>query len=215
MGGGLVFLDLSDRIPEYYICILALNMANNKNGNAGPIKARQYATASANEGLVVYQNRVPDLFFLVLQRGFPPGVLAGLGRGGRRCEIGFVETYTTEYSVLCAGLITFFMILSRDPPRSPPTSGSLLVGSSIHSLSLSLSPSATCSQHTQNCHFSSHNQHLVSSFSPTTTRTLSSIIIIMSTKAFVQKPAPAFTATTVFEHGEFKEVNLSDYKGQW
>lgn len=37
----------------------------------------------------------------------------------------------------------------------------------------------------------------------------------MSTKAFVQKPAPAFTATTVFEHGEFKEVSLSDYKGQW
>lgn len=35
----------------------------NKNGNAGPIKPRQYATASANEGLVVYQNRVPDLFF--------------------------------------------------------------------------------------------------------------------------------------------------------
>lgn len=37
----------------------------------------------------------------------------------------------------------------------------------------------------------------------------------MSTKAFVQKPAPLFTATTVFEQGEFKEVNLSDYKGQW
>lgn len=37
----------------------------------------------------------------------------------------------------------------------------------------------------------------------------------MSTKAFVQKPAPLFTATTVFEHGEFKEVSLSDYQGQW
>ncbi|KAI3392976.1 hypothetical protein diail_4925 [Diaporthe ilicicola] len=34
-------------------------------------------------------------------------------------------------------------------------------------------------------------------------------------KAFVQKPAPAFTATTVLEHGEFKEVSLSDFKGQW
>ncbi|KAF3766166.1 hypothetical protein M406DRAFT_68536 [Cryphonectria parasitica EP155] len=37
----------------------------------------------------------------------------------------------------------------------------------------------------------------------------------MATKAFVQKPAPAFTATTVLETGEFKEVSLSDYKGQW
>lgn len=40
-------------------------------------------------------------------------------------------------------------------------------------------------------------------------------IFTMSTKAFVQKPAPLFTATTVFEHGEFKEVSLSDYQGQW
>lgn len=37
----------------------------------------------------------------------------------------------------------------------------------------------------------------------------------MSTKAFVQKPAPTFTATTVLEHGEFKEVSLSDFQGQW
>lgn len=37
----------------------------------------------------------------------------------------------------------------------------------------------------------------------------------MATKAFVQKPAPVFTATTVLETGEFKEVSLSDYKGQW
>ncbi|KAL7624788.1 cTPxI [Parahypoxylon ruwenzoriense] len=33
--------------------------------------------------------------------------------------------------------------------------------------------------------------------------------------AFVQRPAPAFTATTVFPGGEFKDVSLSDYLGQW
>jgi peroxiredoxin (alkyl hydroperoxide reductase subunit C) len=31
---------------------------------------------------------------------------------------------------------------------------------------------------------------------------------------FVQRPAPAFTATTVVE-GEFKEISLSEYLGQW
>ena len=36
----------------------------------------------------------------------------------------------------------------------------------------------------------------------------------MST-AFVQRPAPAFTATTVFPGGVFKDVSLSDYLGQW
>jgi peroxiredoxin (alkyl hydroperoxide reductase subunit C) len=30
----------------------------------------------------------------------------------------------------------------------------------------------------------------------------------------VQRPAPAFTATAVVE-GEFKEVSLSEYLGQW
>lgn len=34
-------------------------------------------------------------------------------------------------------------------------------------------------------------------------------------KAFVQRPAPAFTATTVFAGGEFKDISLSDYLGQW
>lgn len=34
-------------------------------------------------------------------------------------------------------------------------------------------------------------------------------------QARVQKPAPAFTATAVFPNGEFKEIKLSDYKGQW
>lgn len=33
--------------------------------------------------------------------------------------------------------------------------------------------------------------------------------------AFVQRPAPEFTATTVFPGGEFKDISLSDYKGQW
>ncbi|KAI0471006.1 thioredoxin-like protein [Xylariaceae sp. FL0804] len=37
----------------------------------------------------------------------------------------------------------------------------------------------------------------------------------MSTNAFVQKPAPAFKATTVFPNGEFKDIKLSDYLGQW
>lgn len=36
----------------------------------------------------------------------------------------------------------------------------------------------------------------------------------MST-ASVQKPAPAFKAMTVFPGGEFKEISLSDYLGQW
>lgn len=36
----------------------------------------------------------------------------------------------------------------------------------------------------------------------------------MST-AFVQKPAPNFKATTVFPNGEFKDISLSDYLGQW
>lgn len=36
----------------------------------------------------------------------------------------------------------------------------------------------------------------------------------MST-AFVQRPAPAFKATTVFPGGEFKDISLSDYLGQW
>ncbi|EFX04965.1 peroxiredoxin 1 [Grosmannia clavigera kw1407] len=34
-------------------------------------------------------------------------------------------------------------------------------------------------------------------------------------KAFVTKPAPGFTATTVFPAGEFKDISLSDYLGQW
>ncbi|KAI1854999.1 hypothetical protein JX265_012354 [Neoarthrinium moseri] len=34
-------------------------------------------------------------------------------------------------------------------------------------------------------------------------------------KAFVQRPAPAFKAMTVFANGEFKEIELSDYLGQW
>ncbi|RDA85939.1 hypothetical protein CP532_0819 [Ophiocordyceps camponoti-leonardi (nom. inval.)] len=33
--------------------------------------------------------------------------------------------------------------------------------------------------------------------------------------AFVQKPAPAFTAQAVMPGGEFKDVSLSDFKGQW
>ncbi|GKT96441.1 ahpC/TSA family protein [Colletotrichum tofieldiae] len=33
--------------------------------------------------------------------------------------------------------------------------------------------------------------------------------------AFVQRPAPGFKATTVFPGGEFKDINLSDYLGQW
>ncbi|KAI1255510.1 Peroxiredoxin-1 [Eutypa lata] len=34
-------------------------------------------------------------------------------------------------------------------------------------------------------------------------------------EAFVQRPAPGFTATTVLPDGEFKDVSLSDYLGQW
>ncbi|KAI0021595.1 thioredoxin-like protein [Xylariomycetidae sp. FL0641] len=37
----------------------------------------------------------------------------------------------------------------------------------------------------------------------------------MSTQAFVQRPAPGFKATTVFPGGEFKDISLSDYLGQW
>ncbi|KAI0139849.1 2-cysteine peroxiredoxin [Xylariaceae sp. FL1272] len=33
--------------------------------------------------------------------------------------------------------------------------------------------------------------------------------------AFVTKPAPGFKATTVFPGGEFKDISLSDYLGQW
>ncbi|KAI1079716.1 thioredoxin-like protein [Whalleya microplaca] len=33
--------------------------------------------------------------------------------------------------------------------------------------------------------------------------------------AFVQRPAPDFKATTVFPGGEFKDISLSDYQGQW
>ncbi|KAI0157155.1 thioredoxin-like protein [Hypoxylon sp. FL1284] len=33
--------------------------------------------------------------------------------------------------------------------------------------------------------------------------------------AFVQRPAPAFTATTVFPGGEFKDISLKDYEGKW
>ncbi|KAM4055707.1 ahpC/TSA family protein [Hirsutella rhossiliensis] len=33
--------------------------------------------------------------------------------------------------------------------------------------------------------------------------------------AFVQRPAPGFTTTAVMPGGEFKEVSLSDYLGQW
>ncbi|PHH86973.1 hypothetical protein CDD83_9476 [Cordyceps sp. RAO-2017] len=33
--------------------------------------------------------------------------------------------------------------------------------------------------------------------------------------AFVQRPAPGFTATTVLPGGEFKDVSLSDFQGQW
>lgn len=36
-----------------------------------------------------------------------------------------------------------------------------------------------------------------------------------SSQAFVQREAPAFTATTVFPGGEFKDISLSDYRGQW
>ena len=36
-----------------------------------------------------------------------------------------------------------------------------------------------------------------------------------STQAFVQREAPGFTATTVFPGGEFKDISLSDYRGQW
>ncbi|KAI0127235.1 AhpC/TSA family protein [Xylariales sp. AK1849] len=33
--------------------------------------------------------------------------------------------------------------------------------------------------------------------------------------AFVQRPAPAFKATTVFPGGVFKDIELKDYLGQW
>ncbi|KAI1125124.1 2-cysteine peroxiredoxin [Nemania abortiva] len=33
--------------------------------------------------------------------------------------------------------------------------------------------------------------------------------------AFVTRPAPEFTATTVFPGGEFKDISLSEYRGQW
>lgn len=33
--------------------------------------------------------------------------------------------------------------------------------------------------------------------------------------AFVTRPAPEFTATTVFPGGEFKDISLSEYLGQW
>ncbi|GAP90581.1 putative peroxiredoxin [Rosellinia necatrix] len=33
--------------------------------------------------------------------------------------------------------------------------------------------------------------------------------------AFVTRKAPGFTATTVFPGGEFKDISLSDYLGQW
>lgn len=36
----------------------------------------------------------------------------------------------------------------------------------------------------------------------------------MST-AFVQRPAPDFTATTLYPGGEFKDISLSEFKGQW
>lgn len=32
-------------------------------------------------------------------------------------------------------------------------------------------------------------------------------------KAFIQKPAPAFAGTAVNHHGEFIDLKLSDYKG--
>jgi len=31
---------------------------------------------------------------------------------------------------------------------------------------------------------------------------------------FVQRPAPAFTATAIVE-GEFKDISLSEFLGQW
>ena len=34
-------------------------------------------------------------------------------------------------------------------------------------------------------------------------------------KAFVQKPAPAFKATALMPDGQFKPVSLEDYKGKW
>ena len=33
--------------------------------------------------------------------------------------------------------------------------------------------------------------------------------------AFVTKPAPEFTATTVFPGGEFRDISLSEFRGQW
>jgi len=33
--------------------------------------------------------------------------------------------------------------------------------------------------------------------------------------AFVTRPAPEFKATTVFPGGEFKDISLSDFLGQW
>lgn len=37
---------------------------------------------------------------------------------------------------------------------------------------------------------------------------------IMSS-VFIQRPAPGFTTTAVLPGGEFKDVSLSDYLGQW
>lgn len=34
-----------------------------------------------------------------------------------------------------------------------------------------------------------------------------------SGKAFIGKPAPDFTATAVMPDGQFKDIKLSDYKG--
>ncbi|KAH8887210.1 peroxiredoxin [Thozetella sp. PMI_491] len=34
-------------------------------------------------------------------------------------------------------------------------------------------------------------------------------------KLFIQRPAPAFKAMTVFAGGDFREISLSDYLGQW
>ncbi|RGP77112.1 peroxiredoxin alkyl hydroperoxide reductase subunit c [Fusarium longipes] len=34
-------------------------------------------------------------------------------------------------------------------------------------------------------------------------------------QAFVQRPAPEFSATTLFPGGEFRDIKLSDFQGQW
>lgn len=36
-----------------------------------------------------------------------------------------------------------------------------------------------------------------------------------SGKAFIGKPAPDFTATAVMPDGQFKDIKLSDYKGNF